>query len=121
MTVIDHPAPSFSAEDASRLLRDVFGVEGVLSALPSERDQNFRVQDGEGRQFIFKIANASEPLAAVEFQIALLRHIEIGDPSLPVPRVMRPRDGRDFGVAAGRAGERHALRLVTCLDHGGLA
>ncbi|MDJ1160000.1 aminotransferase class III-fold pyridoxal phosphate-dependent enzyme [Chelatococcus sp. SYSU_G07232] len=115
MTAINHPRPTFSAEEAAAVLHALFGVSGRLEALPSERDQNFRVTAADGREFIFKIVNAAEPQTAVAFQTALLRHVEAVDPDLPVPRIVPTPEGEDFGFATGRGGERHALRLVTWL------
>ena len=68
-----------------------------------------------GGEFTLKIVNAAEPASAMAFQTALLRHVAAVDPSLPVPRVVPLADGRDLGEAAGPAGERHAVRLVTYL------
>lgn len=115
MTAINHPRPHFSDSEARDLLDDFFGIAGTLSPLPSERDQNFHVTAADGRAFTLKIVNAAEPLAAIAFQAEMLRHIEMVDPALPVPRLVATRDGGDYGSAVGRGGERHAVRLVTYL------
>ena len=51
--------PAFSEEEAKALLRMHFGVEGQLSPLESERDQNFKVKTPGGEIFILKIVNAA--------------------------------------------------------------
>lgn len=114
MTIIDNPRPSFSSTEALELLRRHFGIEGELTPLPSERDLNFRVETSDGRPLTFKIMNAAEPLSAIEFQAALLRHLEACDPSLTVPRIVPATGGEDYVLIDGSAG-RHALRLVTYL------
>ena len=116
MTIIDNPRPSFPKPEALDLLRRHFGIEirGELKPLPSERDQNFRVETADGRFLTFKLMNAAEPLSAIEFQTALLRHLEACDPSLAVPRIMTAASGEDYVLVDGPAG-RHALRLVTYL------
>ncbi len=115
MTFVNHPRPTFSLDEAAEVLRQRFGVVGRLDGLPSERDQNFDVRADDGQSFILKIVNAAEPLTAIEFQTALLRHVEINDPSLPTPRVVPTRDGLEFGLLTGRGGERHCVRLVSYL------
>jgi Ser/Thr protein kinase RdoA (MazF antagonist) len=75
VTIVDNPRPSFSTVEAQAFLRTRFGIEGELESLPSERDQNFRVQAADDRMLTFKVMNAAEPLSAIEFQTALLRHL----------------------------------------------
>jgi 4-aminobutyrate aminotransferase-like enzyme/Ser/Thr protein kinase RdoA (MazF antagonist) len=113
-SLIDHPRPAFALADAARLLGEHFGIDGTLTPLDSERDQNFHVASGRGA-FTFKIVNAAEPASAMAFQTALLRHVERVAPDLPLPRVVAARSGGDLGQAAGPGGEAHALRLVTFL------
>ncbi len=114
MTILDNPRPTFSEAEARGLLRTHFGVEGELAPLPSERDQNFRVETADWRGLTFKIMNAAEPLSAIEFQTALLRHLEAADPELAVPRIVPARNGDDYVLIDGTDGK-HAVRLVTYL------
>jgi Ser/Thr protein kinase RdoA (MazF antagonist) len=114
VTIVDNPRPSFSTVEAQAFLRTRFGIEGELAPLPSERDQNFRVRAADDRMLTFKVMNAAEPLSAIEFQTALLRHLEACAPDLAVPRVVPSTDGEDYVLVDGPDG-RHALRLVTYL------
>ncbi len=61
-------APRLTAEDALRLVADLYGLYGEPEALPSERDQNFRITTEDGAEYVLKIANASEDLAALDLQ-----------------------------------------------------
>ncbi|MCC2650903.1 MAG: aminotransferase class III-fold pyridoxal phosphate-dependent enzyme [Microvirga sp.] len=114
MTILNNPRPAFSSTDAHRHLRAHFGIEGELTPLPSERDQNFLLEAADGQKLTFKIMNAAEPLSAIEFQTSLLRHLESSDPSLAVPRILHTADGRDFALIESASG-RHAVRLVSYL------
>ncbi|MEE1654916.1 aminotransferase class III-fold pyridoxal phosphate-dependent enzyme [Microvirga sp. CF3062] len=114
MTIINDPRPDFSSAEAHELLQAHFDIGGELTSLPSERDQNFRVQTADGRGLTFKIMNAAEPLSAIEFQAALLRHLETCDPDLAVPRIVSTTGGQDYALIDGPEG-RHAVRLVTYL------
>ena len=116
MTLVNNPRPAFSSIEAQAFLRAHFGIEGELASLPSERDQNFRVQASDGRVLTFKVMNAAEPLSAIEFQAALLRHLEACAPDLAIPRIVPSTDGEDYVLVDGADGQ-HALRLVTYL-HG---
>jgi 4-aminobutyrate aminotransferase-like enzyme/Ser/Thr protein kinase RdoA (MazF antagonist) len=114
VTIVNNPRPAFSSAEAHELLRAQFGIEGKLTSLPSERDQNFRIEAPDGQVLTFKIMNAAEPLSAIDFQTALLRHLENSDPGLAVPRIVPTAGGQDYALIDGAAG-RHALRLVTYL------
>lgn len=115
MTIVHTPRPTFSDAEAGAFLQEIFGIKGTLDPLPSERDQNFLVGTDTGERFILKITSAAEPLSAVEFQVGMLRHIEICDRDLLVPRLVKTGSGEDYRLVDGRAGEKHAVRLVTYL------
>lgn len=89
-TLLSAPPPAFSESEAVRLAETHFGLTGRATCLTSERDQNFRLVTEDGT-FVLKIANSAEPRAVTEFQSAALIHLEGTD--LPVPRVIRTRDG----------------------------
>ena len=48
MTLLSH-APQLTLRDAEHLARELFGLAATASALPSERDQNFRLHTDDGR------------------------------------------------------------------------
>ncbi|MGF9763187.1 aminotransferase class III-fold pyridoxal phosphate-dependent enzyme [Microvirga sp. 0TCS3.31] len=114
MTILNDPRPTFSSAEALGYLRAHFGIEGELTPLPSERDQNFLVETADGQKLTFKIMNAAEPLSAIEFQTALLRHLRSGDPGLAVPSILPTVNGQDFALIDSASG-RHAVRLVSYL------
>lgn len=105
------PAARMDANEAEAVLREVFGVEGQVEPLTSERDLNFRVRAGGGGQFVLKIAHVAEPEPVLAFQTAALRRLEAEDASLPVPRVVATRSGADYARVNGCI-----TRLLTWLD-----
>ncbi|MEZ5291511.1 MAG: aminotransferase class III-fold pyridoxal phosphate-dependent enzyme [Vicinamibacterales bacterium] len=115
MSLIDHPRPAFPPEAARRLLVDHFGLDGEVSSLDSERDQNLLVAS-PGGAVVFKIVNAAEPPDAVAFQTALLLHVAAHGADLPLPRIVPSTTGAAIAHAVGPTGERHALRVVTYLE-----
>ncbi|MCV9907581.1 aminotransferase class III-fold pyridoxal phosphate-dependent enzyme [Brucella sp. HL-2] len=112
MTDLSHPAPQFSAIDAERLAKEVFGVSASASELDSERDCNFRLKTGTESDWILKIVNASEPKVESEFQTALLHHLSIAKSRLAVPHLKASLAGDVLAQAVADGGEKHALRLV---------
>jgi 4-aminobutyrate aminotransferase-like enzyme/Ser/Thr protein kinase RdoA (MazF antagonist) len=105
MSVI-RQAPRFDVDEAVRLARDLYGLDAEASALPSERDQNFKLDTPDGC-FVLKIANASESRVMLEAQNAAMQ--QVAARGGVCPRVVSAVDGREIPeVASG-----HLLRLLT--------
>ncbi|MRG58194.1 aminotransferase class III-fold pyridoxal phosphate-dependent enzyme [Phyllobacterium sp. SYP-B3895] len=113
MIDLSHPAPSFSDAEALTIAREHFGIEGRISPLASERDQNFKIDSNDGHSFILKIVNASEPRDQSDFQTALLEHLEKHACELAVPRLRRALTGLALASVEGPSGELHAVRMVS--------
>jgi 4-aminobutyrate aminotransferase-like enzyme/Ser/Thr protein kinase RdoA (MazF antagonist) len=100
-------APAYSAADAGAIARDLFGVEGEASPLPSERDQNFRVDTAHGETFVLKIANPLEERSALDAQNAALEHLSR---FAWIPRLVPSRAGETIA-----SHDAHFVRLVRWL------
>ncbi|MEM7798889.1 MAG: aminotransferase class III-fold pyridoxal phosphate-dependent enzyme [Chloroflexota bacterium] len=74
MDLLKH-SPSYSIEQAAAILLEKYGIEGTLSPLDSERDQNFRVDASDGNQYVFKIFNSQEKEEILHAQHKLLTHL----------------------------------------------
>jgi 4-aminobutyrate aminotransferase-like enzyme len=107
--------PAFGGEEARRILRDGFGVDGSLTALAGERDQNFRVDASGGQRLLFKISNPADDRPVISMQTEALRHIERVDPGLPVMRVLPGTDGQPWSEVAGPDGRTYPVRLFSFL------
>lgn len=101
-------APRFHARDAVLLARELYGIDGTASALPSERDQNFLVAAQTGARFVLKIANATEPREILEAQNAAMEHV--GALRL-CPRAQPSLDGRFITETSSG----HFVRLLSWL------
>jgi 4-aminobutyrate aminotransferase-like enzyme/Ser/Thr protein kinase RdoA (MazF antagonist) len=85
-SVLDSTPPRFSLDDAARIAEDRFGLRGTASALGSERDQAFLLDNG-----VLKISNPSEDEAVLDLEEAAIAHVAALDPELPVARPLAPR------------------------------
>ncbi|HSK51150.1 MAG TPA: aminotransferase class III-fold pyridoxal phosphate-dependent enzyme, partial [Clostridia bacterium] len=85
-TVVDRvltaPPPTFTEDEAAAIAREQFGVEGVATAVGSERDQTFLL-DGD-RPAVVKISNAAEDPARLDMEALAVRRVALVDPGLPV-------------------------------------
>jgi Ser/Thr protein kinase RdoA (MazF antagonist) len=84
--------------DPERVARDLFGLDGVATALPGEYDLNFRLETGEMR-YVLKLHQPRPDLALEDAVLAHLRDVEA------VPRLAGT--GADNG---------HTVRLLSWLD-----
>ena len=60
--------PQLSMDLLGPFLLERWGIEGELSQLSGERDQNIRVDAADGSRYVLKIASLLEDLVLVDFQ-----------------------------------------------------
>ncbi len=112
-SVLESAPPQFTANEAARIAVDLFGVQGTASALGSERDQAFLLDDG-GSGAVLKISNPSEDEAVLDLEDAAIAHIAAVDPDLPVARPLAPRatfDGHQVRLFERRKGHKAGPEL----------
>jgi len=115
MTKTVDTTPRLEVAQACELLRERFAVEGELTPLPSERDQNFRVETRSGAHFVLKIAKADEERSVLELQNAMIAHLRRDLPEVDLPMIALAVDGA--GISEARAGKRrYWVRLFSWVD-----
>ncbi|MGH6931964.1 MAG: aminotransferase class III-fold pyridoxal phosphate-dependent enzyme [Dongiaceae bacterium] len=107
--------PTFSLANIERLADRHFGLTGEIKPLYGERDQNSRLREANGDEWVLKIASIEEDPAAVDCQTRAMRHVERFDPTLPVPRVRRARDGSDIVMVPDGKGVQHCFYVLSFL------
>jgi 4-aminobutyrate aminotransferase-like enzyme/Ser/Thr protein kinase RdoA (MazF antagonist) len=113
--VLETPPPALTDAQAHAILREHWGLDGALTPLGSERDQNFRVDAGADGRFVLKIVNAAEDPVVTDFQTQVLLHVAAVDADAPVQRV-RPTRGGAALLHETIAGEARRVRLVSYLE-----
>ncbi len=113
MTTEPTHRPSFNPEEALDIVRGEFGVAAETAApLPSERDQNFLVQEGEpGRRYVLKVSQAAEDPKVLDLQNRMLEHLTRA--GFPVSKVLRSTDGREIVKLPGAEGSVFRTRLLS--------
>lgn len=117
LAVIKMMPPALDVDDVARLLRQHYGISGELRPLVSERDQNFRVSESNGKRYVLKVANAAEDPLVTRFQIDTLMHIEKQELArqIHVPHIV-PTTGGASHVTWRNNDESHVVRLVSWVD-----
>jgi Ser/Thr protein kinase RdoA (MazF antagonist) len=104
MSVLEAEPPRFSPEQAAELAAELFGVSGSATALGSERDQAFLIDDG-GPGGVLKISNSGEDPAVLDLEREAILHLARVDPELPVRlRLSSPAATSSGSSTACRAG-----------------
>jgi hydroxylysine kinase len=87
------PEPVAAAE-AVAVVGACFGLRGELTRLPGEADDNFLLAAVGGARYVVKFAHQLADPRFVDLQVRALRHVEVADPGLPVPRVVPTTGGQ---------------------------
>jgi hydroxylysine kinase len=74
------------------LLEESYGLKGVLVRIPTEKDETFRLRDGE-ETYLVKVSPPEEDPVIVQLQTACMEHLERTAPELPVQRLVRSLGG----------------------------
>jgi 4-aminobutyrate aminotransferase-like enzyme/Ser/Thr protein kinase RdoA (MazF antagonist) len=106
-------SPSFSLEEATTLARDLYGLDVAASALPSERDQNFLLQDLSGGKYVLKIANALEDRALLDAQQQAMARVAERAPR--GQRIAPTQSGSFLSETRSASGMRHFVWMVDWL------
>jgi 4-aminobutyrate aminotransferase-like enzyme/Ser/Thr protein kinase RdoA (MazF antagonist) len=93
-SVLEETPPSFSVDDVARIAAELFGLDGTVTDLGSERDQTFLAQGSTGSG-VLKISNLGETEPTLDLEAEAILHILRVDPELPVarPRVVSEAAG----------------------------
>lgn len=105
--------PQFTAETITQLAQELYGLTATAHPLPSERDQNFLLTTTDGKQFVFKLANALEDASLLEAQQQVLaflsNHLSF------CPQLVPTQSGAALTEIQSASDTRHLARLVTWL------
>ena len=112
--------PRVSPEQAERIARRQYGVDGRAQRLAAEHDDTFRLTAGDGSARLLKISLADERAGPVSqpttsLQTAVLLHLASAAPGLPVQRVVALPGGRPEAHVAA-SGRLRLVRLTSWLD-----
>ncbi len=119
-SVLEATPPRFTAAEAARIAAELYGLRGTASALGSERDQAFLLEDG-GAGGVLKISNGSEDTSVLDLEEAAIAHVTAVDPDLPVARPLAPRkvfDGHEVRLFERRHGRKAGPELDDAGVHG---
>jgi Ser/Thr protein kinase RdoA (MazF antagonist) len=102
--------PKFNEEKIATIFRDLYGLEGEISAFVSYEDQNALIKSNQGK-FVLKIANTKWPRQFIQTQIDALKHLKKTAPYLKFSETVKTLEGLELTVIDG-----FCVRLLTFLE-----
>ena len=84
--------PQLADPAVLELLEQFYGLKGTLVRIPTEKDETFRLRDGD-ETYLVKISAPDEDPVIVHLQTACMEHLERTAPELPVQRLVRSLGG----------------------------
>lgn len=103
------------------LLEQSYGLKGTLVRIPTEKDDTFRLRDGE-ETYLVKVSPPDEDPVIVQLQTACMQHVERTAPELPVQRLVRSLGGDpQVLIPAGEGPFARVLRVMRFMPGGVLA
>ncbi|MDF1539046.1 MAG: aminotransferase class III-fold pyridoxal phosphate-dependent enzyme [Candidatus Thorarchaeota archaeon] len=115
MSQKDGARPEFSAEDATHIVLELYGLKTTAEELPSERDRNYLLKKDEVPAYILKIAATSEKRETLEFQNAAMNHLAEMDLPFLSPLIIPSTTGDEISLVPDSEGDVHFVRLLTYL------
>ncbi|MFC4463859.1 hypothetical protein ACFPH6_04620 [Streptomyces xiangluensis] len=89
--------PMLSEQDATRVLREEWGITGRLTDLGSTQDQVLLVEDdSDGRRYVLKATLAEGGAEAVDAEHLAVRHFRSRDPGLVAPAAIPALQDHDL-------------------------
>src|SRR5712692_1846128 len=101
--------------EATRLAREIYGLEASARALPGEYDDNFHLSAADGRAFVLKVMHPARERSFIELQFSALVHLAERASQLPLPRVLPNRGGEVFTEITSPDGSKRLVWLLSFL------
>ena len=106
--------PEVEPEEVLGAVRSLYELDGRLSPLPGERDQNFLLETGDGRRYVVKVSSPEEPDPILRFETEMLVKLA-GETEGLVPGVLAATSGDHLVEFEDAGGSPHRLRIVEFL------
>lgn len=106
--------PEVHLEEAHAAVRELYDLDGTLSPLPGERDQNYLLQAEDGSRYVVKISSPEEPDPILRFETEMLVKLASETEGL-VPGVRAATSGEHLVEFEDARGNAHRIRVVDFL------
>jgi 4-aminobutyrate aminotransferase-like enzyme/Ser/Thr protein kinase RdoA (MazF antagonist) len=112
--------PELGPTDALAAVRERYGLDGALTALPGERDRNYLLETNEGKRYVVKASSPDEPDDILHIEVDLMMHLAQSTEGF-APSLIAASDGDYVVKHVDSEGKEHRIRLIEYLEGGLLA
>ena len=106
-------ADPVGAEEATRLARDLYGLNVTAKLLPGEYDDNFHLTAADGAHFVLKVMHPARERAFIDLQCQALQHLAKHAETVVLPRVVPTQRGELQTEITAADGTQRLLWLLT--------
>jgi 4-aminobutyrate aminotransferase-like enzyme/Ser/Thr protein kinase RdoA (MazF antagonist) len=111
--LLDSVVHRISVEQAARFARDLYGIDGAVSSLPGEYEDNFHLVASEGRQYVLKVMHPAREHSFIDLQCQALQHLAERAGKIQFPRVIPNHAGNPYAAIAASDGTDRLVWLLT--------
>src|SRR5579864_4528141 len=101
-----------SPDEAVRIARKLYGLQGSARSMPGEYDHNFQITTVDGGSFVLKVMHPGRERPLVDLQCQALQHLASHAPGLALPRVHLTLQGEPFTKVPLSDGEERFVWLL---------
>ncbi len=106
---------TISLQEAESIAAQCFNISGLASPLAGEIDFNFKIKSRE-KKYILKISRPNVELNYLEFQDALLRHIDQKKPDFVYPKIVQDEANLTIKDYVDKNGVLRKIRMIEWID-----
>jgi len=105
-----------SITEAQKLASHYFQLQGQIKQLSGEIDLNYLIENSAGEKFCFKIAHALTNVPELEFQNAMMEHLQAAGLGLEIPVPLKSVGGERIVHHHFPGGALRYLRALTWVE-----
>jgi len=112
---LDYLSFQIQADQAVKIAKDLYQIDGEAIVLPGELDFNFRIKT-KTESYILKISRPDEEVNYIEFQHELLNHVSNNNDKIDVPKTFPDRHGNFISDIIDATGTVRKVRLLSWIE-----
>jgi Ser/Thr protein kinase RdoA (MazF antagonist) len=116
MTIPLDSIPRFTAAEALAVAKREYGIGGPISRLPSERDQNFLIDDPKRGKTVLKIANLHDAPELLQCQNLAMQWVANSPCDCRVQEIVPSRSGEEIIWIHQAGAARHGVRALKWVE-----
>ena len=104
-----------SLNEAAKILKSIYNLDGEVSMLDGEIDFNFKVISNNSKKYLLKISRSSFDQEYIDYQILLLEHLNKSS-KIELPKIVFSSDNKKSSIIKDSHGFNRSVRLMSWID-----